>query len=150
MADTAIQMGDDWRLAHDTASDWTTPTWVNQPLVDSIAIEDARAVAEIKKRGENCVRVLTGKVTKSITATVYYDNSDTFVQALESAYRAQTALHLAIGDGDVGSVDTHFWQFWAHVTEMQPTVDQDNVSMYNVTLRPDGNKENVPAYTVGT
>lgn len=102
-------LGDDFRLYYDSASSYSTPTWVQQISVGDMGFDPGNEQVEIPIRIAFKV-YKKGRADWELTFTMNYDPDSTFVTAVRNAITNGTKLHLAIADGPVAS--ENYWHAW--------------------------------------
>lgn len=105
------KIGDDFLLYLDSASNYDTPTWVEQTDVGNLSEDPNPTMVEIPKRiGRKVYR--SGRLDESITFDLSYDPANTSHATLRDAIRAGTHVHLAIADGAIATDGTIYYHGW--------------------------------------
>lgn len=102
-------LGDDLKLYYDSASDFTTPTWVEQISVGDIGFDPQNEQVEIPKRiAFKTYKKGRGDWTLSFTMNI--DVTNTFHVAVMDAITDGTPIHLALALGDIDAGG--YWHAW--------------------------------------
>lgn len=104
----ANQIGDDFKLYYDSASDFDTPTWVEQVDIGNLALDPAPEQVEIPKRN-GFKMYKKGRQDLSITFDLSFDPANVSHTAMRDAIRSGAAVHLAVANGAIATAGTIYY-----------------------------------------
>lgn len=107
----ANQIGDEFKLYYDSASNYSTPTWVEQVDIGNLALDPAPEQVEIPKRN-GFKMYKKGRQDLSITFDISFDPANTSHTAMRDAIRAGTKIHLAVANGAIATIGTIYYHGW--------------------------------------
>jgi hypothetical protein len=135
-------LGDSFKVFYDTASSFSTPTWVEQLSVGDVSYDTANEQVEIPKR----IAFKTykkGRSDLSFKFSMNLDPTNTFHTSIIGAINAGTKVHLAIAPGAIAGGG--YWHMMAMVTG---PVDAklDSPATVEVEAKVHADDTNLPAF----
>jgi len=131
-----MQYGIDCKLYKNSAS-YETPTWGLLDIVSNVKLNCEYGEGDSTNRAGGGVETVEPTLKKiSIEFDVKADNASTQFTALRDAFWAKTAMEIACLDGLVATVGSSGIRGWFKVITFNRDESDDNIVVYNVTLKP--------------
>lgn len=133
--------GADYKLYLDTASNFTTPTWVEIKAVGNVSCATNPDDVEIPERGMDTGH-LKGENNPAFKFTLYEDQGDAHVETLIANGLAGTITHLAVSRGPIATSGTKYLHMECLMLGIDLSADRPDPSSYDVNAYRHANSDN--------
>lgn len=129
------KLGIEMKLYRNTGTT-QSPTWVELTNVKDLTIDFSKGEADVTTRGSGGWKAYRGTLKEfSLEFQMVYDPEDESFEAIEDAFMDNTALDLAIADGDIDTNGTRYIRTACEVFAFKRGEANEDAVMYDVSLK---------------
>jgi len=132
----AVKLGMNCKLYYNTG-DYTTPVWVEITNAKDVTLNLEASEADVTTRGNAGWRATTAALRDgSVDFEMIWDTADTAFAAIQAAYFANSAVEVAVMDGDITTVGSEGLRASMSVTSFTRNEPLEEAVSVAVGLKP--------------